>query len=400
MKSSLVKCGKLVAFAAPLALASCFGGKTAPAEPQLTKSGLDPQLFADTINGKATGLYTLTNANGMEVCITNLGGRIVSLMALDRDGNLQDVVLGMNNVKAYANLDGQTPSDYGSAIGRYANRIGGATYKVGDEVITLPANDHGNCLHGGFKGWQYQVYDVVEARDNAICLQIVGEDGEGAAEGVTGFPGKVTALVTYTLSDDNQLRIDYEATVEGKPTVINMTNHSYFCLSGKPAENSVCQDSLWVNSTAVTPTDELLIPTGEIAKIEPGSAFDFTTMTCIADRINMENQQLQYAGGIDHNWVLDTKGDLAQKALVLYSPVSGIELTEYTTEPGVQVYTANFQDGKTIGKDGKTGNPYRSAVCLESQKYPDTPNKPEWPSAALAPGETYQSTTIFAFSVR
>ena len=397
MKSILMKTGTCMALAA--ILASCSGPK-AP-QPQLTKSGLDPQQFADTINGKVTGLYTLTNQNGMEVCITNVGGRIVSLMALDRDGNLQDVVLGMPSAKAYANVDGTTPSDYGSAIGRYANRIGGSVYVQDGDTVKLPANDHGNCLHGGPRGWQYQVYDVVSVSPSALTLQIVGPDGEGKelGEGLTGFPGKVTAQVTYTLSDDNQLRIDYSATVEDKPTVINMTNHSYFCLCGKPAENSVCADSLWINSTAVTPTDDKLIPTGEIMQIEPGSTFDFSTMKAIGQNINDDNQQIKYAGGIDHNWVLNTNGDLSQKALVLYSPASGIELTEYTTEPGVQVYTANFQDGKTIGKQG-VGNPYRSAVCLESQKYPDSPNKSEWPSATLRPGETYQSTTIFAFSVR
>lgn len=396
MKSTLKLVGALVA--APMVLASCGGQKAT--EPVLTKSGLDPQNFADTINGKVTALYVLDNGS-MEVCITNVGGRVVSIMAPDRDGNLQDVVLGMSSAKEYANVDGKTPSDYGSAIGRYANRIGGAKYVQDGETIVLPVNDHGNCLHGGPKGWQYQVYDVLSSSATEITLQIVGPDGEGKefGEGLTGFPGEVTAQVKYTLTADNQLRIDYSATVEGKPTVINMTNHSYFCLSGKPAENSVCADSLWIASTSVTPTDKLLIPTGEIAAIEPGSAFDFTQMTCIADRISMENEQLAFAGGIDHNWILDTKGDLSQPALILYSPVSGIQLIEYTTEPGVQVYTANFQDGKTIGKQG-VGNPYRSAVCLESQHYPDSPNKAEWPTTTLRPGEKYESTSIFAFSVK
>lgn len=397
-----------LAIVAPMMLASCTGNKSAELA-QLTKSGLDPKNFESTVRGKQTALYTLTNANGMEVCITNLGARIVSIMAEDRDGNFQDVVLGFDNVKSYANEDGKTPSDFGAAIGRYANRIGGGTFVLDGDTIKLPHNNFGHCLHGGPQGWQYQVYDVLDADSTSITLQIVGEDGEAknpqpAEEGLTGFPGTVTAQVTYSLTNDNELVIAYSATTD-KPTVINMTNHTYFNLSGDPT-NAITSDSLIVFSREMTPVDSTFKTTGEIRQIEPGTAFDFlpamgtTNMKLIGAQIDADDEQIRYGLGYDHNWVLMTPpGNIEPldfPAAILMSPKSGIILVEKTNEPGLQVYSGNFLDGTAVGKKGIKYQK-RTGICLETQKYPDTPNKPNWPSCVLRPGETYSSVTIFEF---
>ncbi len=366
---------------------------------QLTKSGLDPQKFDAEINGKKTALYTLTNANGMEVCITNLGGRIVSIMAPDREGNLKDVVLGFDNVQSYANLDGKTPSDFGACIGRYANRIGQGKFTLDGKEYDLPKNNYGHCLHGGPTGWQYQVYDVVESDSASIHLQIVSPDGDN------GFPGTVTANCIYVLNDDNELEIYYSATTDA-PTVINMTNHTYFNLSGDPT-SSVTEDSLIVFSRQMTPVDSTFMTTGEIRDIEPGSPFDFLPapsqpgMKCVGAMIDADDEQIKYGLGYDHNWVLlphpeGIEDDKEPLAAILLSPKSGIFLVERTTEPGIQVYSGNFLDGTAVGKNGIKYQK-RTGICLETQKYPDTPNKLDWPSCVLRPGEEYFSKTVFEF---
>lgn len=366
---------------------------------QLTKSGLDPQKFDAEINGKKTALYTLTNANGMEVCITNLGGRIVSIMAPDREGNLKDVVLGFDNVQSYANLDGKTPSDFGACIGRYANRIGQGKFTLDGKEYDLPKNNYGHCLHGGPTGWQYQVYDVVESDSASIHLQIVSPDGDN------GFPGTVTANCIYVLNDDNELEIYYSATTDA-PTVINMTNHTYFNLSGDPT-SSVTEDSLIVFSRQMTPVDSTFMTTGEIRDIEPGSPFDFLPapgqpgMKCVGAMIDADDEQIKYGLGYDHNWVLlprpeGVEDDKEPLAAILLSPKSGIFLVERTTEPGIQVYSGNFLDGTAVGKNGIKYQK-RTGICLETQKYPDTPNKLDWPSCVLRPGEEYFSKTVFEF---
>ncbi len=357
--------------------------------PTLTKSGLDPKNFISERDGAKTALYTLTNKSGMEVCITNFGGRIVSVMVPDRDGDYRDVVHGFDRISDYFPENNRT--DFGATIGRYANRIHDGKFTLDGVEYQLPQNNYGHCLHGGPDGWQYRVYNVLEADASHVKLELVSPDGDA------NFPGKVTADVTFTLTEDNAIDIRYTATTDA-PTIINMTNHSYFNLSGDPANHQITADSLYINASNFTPVDSTFMTTGEIASVE-GTPFDFRKMKRIGDDIDSDNEQVRNGKGFDHNWVLDTKGDDTVLAAEVYCPETGIVLKEYTSEPGVQVYAGNFLNGSITGKKGVVYG-HRSAICLESQKYPDTPNKPEWPSAVLRPGETYTSHCVFAFSVR
>ena len=357
-------------------------------ESGLTKSGLDPQNFVSEYNGSPTALYTLTNANGMEVCITNFGGRIVSIMAPAADGSFKDVVLGFDKVSDYFPENNST--DFGAAIGRYANRIAGGSFELDGETIVLPKNDGENTLHGGPTGWQYQVYEVVEADANHLKILRDSPDGDN------GFPGHVKAYVTYTLTDQNAIDIWYEATTD-KPTVINMTNHSYFNLDGDPTHN-VLDDIMYIKSSTTTSVGPGLIPTGEIVSLL-GTPMDFTTPKRIGDDIEKRDfEQIDLGNGYDHNWILDTMGDITDPAVILSSPKTGIQLEVYTDEPGIQVYSGNFLDGSVTGKNGIVYN-QRAGICLESQHYPDTPHNPDWPSVVLRPGEKYTSHCVFAFSV-
>lgn len=357
--------------------------------PTLTKSGLNPENFKAERDGAATALYTLTNKSGMEVCVTNFGGRIVSVMVPDRNGEYKDVVHGFDKISDYFPENHRT--DFGATIGRYANRIHDGRFTLDGVDYQLPQNNYGHCLHGGPDGWQFRVFDVLEADGSHVRLQLVSPDGDA------NFPGKVTANVTFTLTEDNAIDIRYEATTDA-PTIINMTNHSYFNLSGDPTNHQVTADSLYINASYFTPVDSTFMTTGEIASVD-GTPFDFRTFKLIGDDINSDNEQVRNGKGFDHNWVLDTKGDDTVPAAEVYCPETGIVLTEYTSEPGVQVYAGNFLNGTITGKNGAVYG-HRSAICLESQKYPDTPNKPDWPSAVLRPGETYTSHCVFAFSVR
>ncbi len=333
--------------------------------------------------------YTMKNSAGMEVKVTNFGGRIVSVIVPDKDGVRRDVVLGFDKVEDYYPENHQ--SDFGAAIGRFANRIAGAKFTLDGIEYNLPKNNFTNCLHGGPTGWQYQPYKVVEADSKHVKLCLVSPDGDN------DFPGEVTAYVTYTLSEDGRLGIDYEATTTA-PTVINMTNHSYFNLSGDPAGHSVLDDALYINASSYTPMDRFSIPTGEILPVKD-TPMDFTAPHKIGDRIDETDfEQIRFGNGYDHNWVLDTAGDVTKVAARLSCEQTGINLEVYTDEPGIQVYTANFLDGSITGKDGVVYNK-RSAICLETQHYPDSPNKPEWPSVVLRPGETYHSHCTYAFSV-
>lgn len=354
-------------------------------EPQTTRSGLVIDDFTTDIDGRRTGLYTLTNANGMEVTVTDFGGRIVSVMVPDRAGELRDVVLGFDNIDDYIHV----PSDFGAAIGRYANRIGQGCFTLDGKVYELPKNNFGHCLHGGPDGWQYKVYDVVEADDSHIVLAMYSPDGDA------NFPGAVEATVTYRLTDDNALDISYEAASDA-PTIINLTNHSYFNLSGDPS-TSICDDWLWIAADSFTPVDSTFMTTGEIVPVE-GTPMDFRTAKRIGDDIDRYDfVQLKNGNGYDHNWVLATAGDITRKAAEVRNDVSGIVLEVYTDEPGVQVYTGNFLDGSVTGKHGIVYN-QRAAICLETQHYPDSPNKPAWPSVVLRPDETYRSHCIYRFS--
>ena len=356
-------------------------------EPQATLSGLMAEDFQATVGDKTTELVTLKNKNGMEVAVTNFGGRIVSIMAPNRAGEMVDVVRGFDNINDYQTV----PTDFGASIGRYANRINQGRFTLDGVEYQLPQNNFGHCLHGGPNGWQYSIYTVASKSENQVVLTLLSPDGEAQ------FPGTVNAEVTYTLTDENAIDIAYKATTD-KPTIINMTNHSYFNLTGSP-ENKILEDVLQINASNFTPVDATYMTTGEIAPVE-GTPMDFLTPTVIGERIdNFDYEQLKNGNGYDHNWVLDTERDITRPAAVLYSPASGIEMTLYTDEPGVQVYTGNFLDGTVTGKKGIVYG-QRTGICLETQKYPDTPNKAEWPSCVLRPGETYTSHCIFAFGVR
>lgn len=377
---------KLVAVAAVSAL--CLGAcSTGTQQPVLTKSGLNPENFAREYDGKKTALYTLSNANGMEVCVTNFGGRIVSIMAPDSDGNLRDVVLGLDSVAAYFPENNLT--DFGASIGRYANRINQGRIVLDGDTIQLPQNNFGHCLHGGPTGWQYKVYDASQPNDSTVVLTLQSPDGDN------NFPGNVTATVIYTLTADNAIDIDYKAETD-KKTVVNMTNHSYFNLSGNP-DNQIIDNILYINAADFTPVDSTYMTTGEILPVKD-TPMDFTTPKAVGQDIAVDFEQLRNGNGYDHNWVLSTGGDISVPAATLVSPESGIKLTVYTDEPGIQVYSGNFLDGTVTGKQGKIYN-QRTGICLETQHYPDSPNKPEWPSVVLEPGQTYTSHCIFKFDV-
>jgi len=370
----------IAAIAAAAALTACNN---------MTLSGLDPKDFEGEYEGKATALYTLTNENGVEVCLTNFGGRIVSIMVPDMNGNLQDVVLGFDRITDY--FPENNKSDFGATIGRYANRINDGKITLDGVEYQLPQNNFNHCLHGGPTGWQYKVYDVLEADNSHVKFQLVSPDGDN------GFPGTVTACVTYTLTADNAIDCLYEATTD-QTTIVNMTNHSYFNLSGDPANHTVEDNLLWINASNFTPADETFMPYGRIEPVA-GTPMDFLEPRVIGqDADNQEYDQTRNAMGYDHNWVLDNEGSDTVPVVDLVCPTSGIELIVYTNEPGMQIYSGNFLNGTVTGKKGVVYQK-RNAICFESQKYPNSPNVAEWPSPVLRPGETYSSHCIYCFAV-
>ena len=305
----------------------------------LTKSGLNPTNYETIVDGvKPVKLYTLKNAAGMEVCVTNFGGRIVSIMVPDKNGNLKDVVLGFDSIADYQNI----PSDFGASIGRYANRINKGVIVMDGETIQLPQNNFGHCLHGGPKGWQYQVYEANQLNDSTMTLTMKSPDGDA------NFPGNVTATVTYALTRDNAIDINYEATTD-KKTVINMTNHSYFNLDGDAGSNA--EHLLTIDADYYTPVDSTFMTTGEIVPVED-TPMDFRTPMPVGERINdFDFVQLKNGNGYDHNWVLNAKGDISRKCASLESPKTGIVLDVYTNEPGIQVYTDNYLPGQTYNRE-------------------------------------------------
>lgn len=376
-------------------LSSCGSTPTST----LTQSGLNPAAFDSTIYGKDTKLIVLKNEKGMEVCLTNYGGRVVSLCVPDKNGKPTDVVLGYDNIRQYADTI-NSPSDYGSTVGRYANRIKDAKLSLAGSLYSLKANDNGNCLHGGGNtGWLNQVYDVTEQNDSSVTFVMNAPDDEN------GFPGNVTATATYTVTSNNTLDIVFKATTD-KETVINMTNHSYFNLNGDPSKEGFNQ-VMYINADKFTPSDSLYIPTGEIKNVE-GTPMDFRVPTEIGKKADYTYDQIKNATGYDHNWCLNTykngKGDDKTVAASLYSPKTGILLEVYTNEPGIQVYTGNFQGTGIACKHG-IKYPKHVSVCFESQKYPDSPTKISehvagWTDATLKPGEEYYSHLVYKFSIK
>lgn len=367
-----------------LFLSACTGGRI---QEKTTDSGLKKADFQTEVNGKKTDLFVLKNQQGMEVCITNFGGRIVSVMVPDKEGKMKDVVLGFDSIQDYIKY----PSDFGASIGRYANRINKGQITIDGVTFQLPQNNFGHCLHGGPKGFQYQVFNVDSISTQTLVLSYLAKNGE------EGFPGNLTCQITFCLTDNNAIDICYSAETD-QTTVVNMTNHSYFNLDGDPSQSNT-DYLLTINADYYTPIDNTFMTTGEIAEVR-GTDMDFRTPVTIGKRINNYMfEQLKNGNGYDHNWILNTQGDIHQKCATLESLKTGITLEVYTNEPGIQVYTGNFLDGSLTGKKGIVYN-QRASVCLETQKYPDTPNKLNWPTALLKPGEKYNSRCIYKFSVK
>lgn len=361
-------------------LAAC-GGK----EEKTTLSGLKQSDFVSEADGKPTALYVLKNKQGAEACVTNWGGRLVSVMVPDKEGKMTDVVLGYDRIADYLASDG----NFGALIGRYGNRIKEGKFTLDEVTYELPHNDNGHCLHGGPLGYHARVWEATQPDAQSVVLTRISADGED------GFPGNLDMKVTYTLTDDNAVDIRYEATTD-KPTVVNLTNHSYFNLSGVPGSD-VLDQVVMINADRYTPVDSLLIPTSELAPVAE-TPLDFRQPTAIGARIGEPFDQLVKGRGYDLNWVLNTGGDIHTLAAKAYSPTSGIALEVYTNEPGIQFYTGNFMTGQDKGKHGVV-YPHRGAFCLETQHYPDSPNIPVFPSVVLRPGEKYLSRCIYKFTV-
>ncbi len=350
-----------------------------------TTSNVTKQDFGKTPDGVPVELYTLTNGRGMQTRIMTYGGTVVSLTAPDRQGNFADVVLGMDDLAGY--LKG-VPY-FGALIGRYGNRIGHAQFTLDGQVYRLAANNNGNSLHGGNRGFDKRVWNAA-VKGDSLELTYLSKDGE------EGYPGNLSAKVVYTVTPADELKIEYTATTD-KDTVLNLTNHSYFNLKGQ-GEGDILQHEVTINADHFTPTDAGLIPTGEIRAVK-GTPLDFTKPTAIGARIGQNDEQLKAAGGYDHNWVLNRSGAGLVKAAEVYEPTTGRVMQVWTTQPGLQFYAGNFLNGTIRGKGGKV-YPRRGAFCMETQHFPDSPNHPDFPSTELKPGETYDQVTVYHFSAR
>ncbi len=349
---------------------------------------LPKEPFGKTSDGQEVFLYTLKNSGGMEVKITNYGGTVTSVKVMDRNKKFGDVVLGFNTLEGYTQK--LNTAYFGALIGRYGNRIARGTFTLDGHQYHLPINNAPNTLHGGLKGFNAKVWDakdVSTAEGPALELHYLSKDGE------EGFPGNLDVTVRYSLDAQNGLHIDYNATTD-KDTVLNLTNHSYFNLAGAGSE-TVLQHKLTLAADRYTPVDSTLIPTGAIQEVA-GTPFDFRTATTIGAHIKDQNEQLKLGNGYDHNFVLNSSGQLSTAAAKVEEPKSGRVLEVFTTQPGVQFYTGNFLDGKMHGVGGTYR--FRSALCLETQHFPDSPNRASFPSTVLHPGEQYHETTIYRFS--
>jgi len=362
----------------------------------LAQTGATSQLgstikksFGKTPDGQPVDLYVLTNKGGAEASITNYGGAVVSLKMPDRNGNLADVVLGYDNADGYVN----DKSFFGALVGRYGNRIGHAQFVLDGKTYTLAKNNGENSLHGGIKGFNKAVWTakiLSTEGGQSLELSYLSKDGE------EGFPGNLKVNVIYTLTDTNALRIEYSATT-GKKTVVNLTSHGYFNLAGQ-GNGDILGHLLTIQADQFTPVDADLIPTGELRDVMD-TPFDFRKPTAIGARIDQPDEQLKLGGGYDHNFVLRMPMDHGEYlAARVFEPASGRVMEVWTTEPGIQFYTGNFLDGKTVGKGG-VAYPTRSAFCLETQHFPDSPNQPKFPSTVLNAGARYHTITTYKFSV-
>ncbi len=345
--------------------------------------------FGRTDDGSDVDLYTLTNSNGMKVQITNYGGIVVALFVPDRNGTLDDVVLGYDTLNEYI----KNNPYFGAIVGRCCNRIARAKFTIDGKKYRLAANNGKNHLHGGIRGFDKVVWnaEVVEGEETiGIRLFYLSKDGE------EGYPGNLSTTVTYLITDKNELKIIYMAKTD-KPTVINLTHHSYFNLAGQ-GNGNILNHILMINADKFTVVDEQLLPTGELLKVN-GTPMDFRTPTAIGERIDSDYRQLQYGCGYDHNYVLKTHQGKPVFAARVYEPTNGRVLEVFTTEPGIQFYTGNFLDSRITGKKGKVYK-HRYGLCLEAQHFPDSPNRPEFPSVILRPGQTYTQETVYKFSAK
>lgn len=340
------------------------------------------------VEGKNVDIFTLANRNGVEMKVTNYGCIVTSLKVPGKFEKADDVVLGFNDLQSYLKKNPY----FGAIIGRYGNRIANSRFSLNGKEYILAKNDGSNNLHGGIKGFDKVIWDAAEIKDDesvGIEFKYLSKDGE------EGFPGNLSVIVTYTINDNNEFKIDYKAKTDAV-TVCNLTHHTYFNLSGE-GSGSILDHQVMIKSSRITPIDTTLIPTGELADVA-GTPFDFRESTVIGKRINEDNLQLKYGGGYDHNWILNRTGN--SKDLILaasvYDPKSGRKMDVLTTEPGIQMYTGNFLDGTLIGKSGKKYKK-RSGFCLETQHYPDSPNKTDFPTTTLEPGQMYFTTTIYKF---
>lgn len=345
------------------------------------------QPFGMTANQEPVDLYTLTNVNGLEARIMTYGATVVSLKVPDRRGKLADVVLGYESLEGYL----KNSPFFGAIVGRYGNRIGKGRFSLNGKEYTLAKNNGENTLHGGTKGFDKVVWRAKEVKQkdgDSLSLSYLSKDGE------EGFPGNLSVTVVYTLTNNNELKIEYSATTD-KITVVNLTHHSYFNLAG---EGSILNHQLMIDANRFTPVDEGLIPTGELRSVK-GTPMDFTRSSTIGARIDQQDEQLTFGKGYDHNWVLNNPGGKLAFAARVYEPGSGRVMEVFTTEPGLQFYSGNFLDGTITGKGGQVYK-QRYGFCLETQHFPDSPNKPKFPSTVLKPGQHYTSTTIYKFAVK
>ena len=352
------------------------------------KASIEVKPFGKTPDGQQVQLYTLANAKGMKAQIMNYGAIVVSLTAPDKAGKMDDIVLGYDTLDSYI----KNNPYFGAIVGRYGNRIGKGKFTLDGKQYSVTINDGENHLHGGNMGFGKVVWkdEKVERSDGVgVKLTYLSKDGE------EGYPGNLTATATYVLTNNNELRIEYTATTD-KPTPINLTHHGYFNLTG--GQRDILGHELKINADKYTPVDSGLIPTGELANLE-GTPLDFRKSTAIGARIDADNPQLKFGKGYDHNWVLNKKDAEMTIAAEVYEPTTGRLMTVLTTEPGVQFYSGNVLDGTITGKAGKVYK-QRFALCLETQHYPDSPNKPNFPSTILRPGQVYRTTTMYRFSTK
>lgn len=365
-------------------------GKQQAAAEDECKMKIEKQPYGQLPDGQKVDLYTLTNTHGMTARITNYGAIVTELWVPDRDGRLDDVVLGYDKLEDYLK---DTPY-FGAIVGRYGNRIAHGRFTLDGKEYQLATNWKIHHLHGGTKGFDKVIWSAqpVETSD-AVGLKLthLSKDGE------EGYPGNLNLTVKYLLTNQNEMKIEYEATTD-KPTPCNPTHHGYFNLAGAGTRDNLDHE-LTINADKTTPTDELLIPTGELKSVE-GTPFDFRKPTRIGARIDADDQQIRFGGGYDHNWVLNRKTpDGLEPAARVYEPTTGRVMEVLTTEPGLQFYAGNFLDGSNVGKGGKAYK-HRYGFCLEAQHFPDSPNQPQFPSTILKPGQTYRQTTVYRFSAR